>query len=112
MIPCDREIEALLEDGSILIEPRPDKRLWSPTAIDLTLDKVLLRWSPQPLPSGKPNHPRPMAPNFNVQAMMEDPGCASKIDRLSGKSSVAPEGRRRVAPGESASPGIEETSCR
>jgi dCTP deaminase len=80
MIPCDREIEALLDEGAILLEPRPEKRLWSPTAVDLTLDKVLLRWTPQALPSGKPNHLRPMAPNFNVRALMEDPASASKIE--------------------------------
>jgi dCTP deaminase len=79
MILCDREIEALLQDGAIKIDPLPDKRLWTSTAVDLTLDNVLLRWTPRPSATGQPNHPRPMGPNFNVQAMMEDPNLATKI---------------------------------
>ncbi len=79
MILCDREIEALLEDGSIRIDPIPDKSLWTSTAIDLTLDEVLLEWDPKPLPSGQRSEPRPMSRDFNVQAMMEDERFARKI---------------------------------
>lgn len=79
MILCDRELEALIQDGAILIDPVPDKQLWTSTAIDLTLHSVLLRWTPRPLPTGQPNHPRPMSKDFNVQAMMDDPACAEKI---------------------------------
>jgi dCTP deaminase len=80
MILSDREIEALLDDGIIRIDPRPDKRLWSSTAIDLTLDKVLLKWTPNPYPSGQPNEPRPLRPNFDVLAMMEDSHYATKME--------------------------------
>jgi dCTP deaminase len=79
MILCDREIEALLDDRSIRIDPRPDKDLWTSTAIDLTLDRVLLKWTPKPYPSGQPNEPRPMKANFDVLAMMDDPHYAAKI---------------------------------
>ena len=43
MILSDREIEAALHYGHIRIEPRPAPELWTSTAIDLTLDHVLLR---------------------------------------------------------------------
>jgi len=41
MILSDREIEAALKFNQIKIDPRPDRALWSSTAIDLTLDGVL-----------------------------------------------------------------------
>lgn len=44
MILSDREIEAALDLNQIKIDPRPDKELWTSTAIDLTLDTVLLNW--------------------------------------------------------------------
>jgi deoxycytidine triphosphate deaminase len=79
VIPCDREIEALIQDGTILIDPVPDKKLWTSTAIDLTLHSVLLRWTPRPWPTGQPTHLRPMGESFNVQAMMENSTLAEKI---------------------------------
>jgi dCTP deaminase len=79
VILCDREIEALLEDNAVLIDPVPDKKLWTSTAIDLTLHNTFVRWTPKKLPTGQPNKPRPMSPDFNVQAMMEDPHCAEKV---------------------------------
>ena len=44
MILCDREIQALLDDGQLVIEPRPsaDSRQWSSTSVDLTLHGVVL----------------------------------------------------------------------
>jgi dCTP deaminase len=79
VILCDREAEALLDDGAVLIDPRPDKARWTSTAIDLTLHDVLLEWTPQPLPTGEPNEPRPSSKDFNVQEMMEDPRLARRI---------------------------------
>ena len=63
MILSDREIAAALELGQIRIEPRPDPELWTSTAIDLTLDGVLLRWKePKPKPTGERAAPRPVWP--------------------------------------------------
>ncbi len=45
MILSDREMQAALQDGIILIDPRPDESLFTSTALDLTLDAVLLRWN-------------------------------------------------------------------
>jgi dCTP deaminase len=79
VILCDREIQALLEDGVVLIEPVPEKKLWTSTAIDLTLHNILVRWTPKKMPTGQPNKPRPTSDDFNVQAMMEDPHFAERI---------------------------------
>jgi deoxycytidine triphosphate deaminase len=80
MILCDREIQALIEADAIRIEPLPKKELWTSTAIDLTLSKVLLKWVPKEPPPGQPAAIRPKSPNFNVQAMMEDPHFAEKVE--------------------------------
>ncbi|MGA7501326.1 MAG: hypothetical protein WBX00_31725 [Isosphaeraceae bacterium] len=45
MILSDREIQAAIRDKNILIDPPPDEALFSSTALDLTLDGVLLRWT-------------------------------------------------------------------
>ena len=79
MILSDREILAALDGGSIRIEPRPEPAMWTSTAVDLTLDAVLLRWLERPEWDEPPNAPRPMARDFNVQGMMDDPRYASKI---------------------------------
>ena len=79
MILSDREILAALDGGSIRIEPRPEPALWTSTAVDLTLDAVLLRWLERPEWDAPPTAPRPMARDFNVQGMMDDPRYASKI---------------------------------
>ena len=55
MILSDREIQAALRDRILLIDPPPDERLYTSTALDLTLDSVLLRWhEPGNHPSGQP----------------------------------------------------------
>ncbi len=46
MILSDREIEAILTHGLIRIHPVPDRKLWTSTAIDLTLDVVQPRSQP------------------------------------------------------------------
>jgi dCTP deaminase len=81
MILCDREIEALLDDGSISIHPRPDKSLWTSTEIDLTLHKILLKCkAPQVRPTGQSDYPGSKSKDFNVQVMMEDPQYAERIE--------------------------------
>jgi dCTP deaminase len=77
VILSEREIQSLLDDGLVLIDPRPpaDSDRWSSTAVDLTLDGVVLEWTP-------PTPPPPVQPhsnNFNVQGMMEDPQLARKV---------------------------------
>jgi hypothetical protein len=42
MILSFQEIDAALRAGQIVIEPRPDDAVWTSTAIDLTLNDVLL----------------------------------------------------------------------
>jgi dCTP deaminase len=82
MILCDREILALLDDGQILIDPRPpaDSELWSSTAVDLTLHEVILEWDPKMPAGGGPIPPIvPFSDNFDVQGMMEDPHYAKKV---------------------------------
>lgn len=44
MILCDREIEMSLEQGRIVITPRPDPQQMDSTAVDLRLDGTLDRW--------------------------------------------------------------------
>jgi dCTP deaminase len=83
MILSDREIAAALDHGYIFIEPRPSKERWTSTAIDLTLDPVILRWiRPKMRGTGKPDEPQgvyPALPGFSVNAMTEDPNLAEKI---------------------------------
>ena len=82
MILSFQEIEAALDFNQIRIEPRPtDSAAWTSTALDLTLNDVLLEWiNPKPPTSGADiPWPRPKRPNFNVQAMMDDPAWAKKI---------------------------------
>lgn len=77
MILSDREIDAALMHGLIRIEPRPTDQRWTSTAVDLTLDGVLLRWTPKSSPTGQATSIRPM--KFNVQEMMDDPGYAERV---------------------------------
>jgi len=82
MILCDREIQALLDEGHLLIDPRPpaDSKQWSSTAVDLTLHGVILEWRPKKPAGGGPTPPIvPFSDNFEVQGMMEDPHYATKI---------------------------------
>ena len=82
MILCDREVQALLEEGQVLIDPLPDanSELWSSTALDLTLASVLVQWKATPPTGGGPVPPiQPAAKNFDVQGMMEDSHYATKL---------------------------------
>src|SRR5947209_59909 len=82
MILCDREIQALLDEGQILISPRPapDSKQWSSTSVDLTLHGVLLEWRPTEPAGGGPIPPIvPFSDNFDVQGMMESDHYAKKI---------------------------------
>lgn len=82
MILCDREIQALLDDGQLVIDPRPpsDSKQWSSTSVDLTLHGVVLEWAPQPpLAGGTIPTIRPQTANFNVQGMMESAAHARRI---------------------------------
>jgi len=62
MILSDREIQAAIRDKNILIDPPPDEALFSSTALDLTLDVVLLRWKePGNHPSGPADQALPLS---------------------------------------------------
>ncbi len=82
MILSFQEIDAAIRNGQIIIDPRPDEAAWTSTAIDLTLNDVLLEWMlPTPSPTGGDiPWPRPKAKNLNVQAMMEDPRLARRFE--------------------------------
>jgi deoxycytidine triphosphate deaminase len=48
MILTDREIRAHLENGQIIIEPRPDDTSYSATTVDLTLSNEINEWISDP----------------------------------------------------------------
>jgi len=74
MILSDREIQAALKLRLILIEPEPDRSLFSSTSLDLSLEGTLLRWNDShPLPTGQPNKLRPTGGGFDLKAVMDDP---------------------------------------
>ena len=80
MILSDREIEAALNNNLIVIDPRPSKELWTSTAIDLTLDGVILEWKePTPLATGQPSSLRPFRKGFSINAMMNDDRMTNRI---------------------------------
>jgi dCTP deaminase len=80
MILSDREMQAALQDGIILIDPRPDESLFTSTALDLTLDAVLLRWNePGNDPSGQPIKLYPNRKGFNIRTMMNDPSYSARV---------------------------------
>ena len=57
MILCGREIQALVRNKLITIDPCPpgDSKRWSSTALDLTLHDVVLEWIVGgPPPTGGP----------------------------------------------------------
>jgi hypothetical protein len=60
MILSDHEIQAAIELGLLLIDPKPDLSVFSSTALDLTLDSVVLRRNaPDPSASGPIQELRP-----------------------------------------------------
>lgn len=91
MILSDREIAAALDHGHIRIEPRPDRALWTSTAIDLTLDAVLLEWTPQA--AAATPRLRPHRQTFNLRAMLDDPTLSRRI-------SIDPEAGHELVPGQ------------
>jgi deoxycytidine triphosphate deaminase len=71
MILSDREINSAIERGLILIKPLPDRKLWTSTAIDLTLDKTIRKWKePRRPPTGHPDSVRPHSPGFDIKELV------------------------------------------
>lgn len=80
MILADREIQAAIRDKIILIEPPPAETLFTSTALDLTLDAVLLRWKEAgDHPSGQPIKLYPFRRGFNIRALMIDPNYSARV---------------------------------
>lgn len=71
MILSDREINAAIERGLIVIKPLPDRQLWTSTAVDLTLDKTIRKWRElKPSPTGHPASVRPHYPGFDIKELV------------------------------------------
>jgi dCTP deaminase len=81
MILSFQEIEAAINAKQIVIDPHPDEAAWTSTAVDLTLNDVLLEWIKPTAPptGGDIPWPRPKDKNFNVQAMMDDDHYARRV---------------------------------
>jgi hypothetical protein len=79
MILSDREVDAALDNVFIRIHPVPDRALWTSTAVDLTLDGVLLVWTPRASASGGPQRVRPFGAEFDIKALMDDPAWGTKV---------------------------------
>jgi dCTP deaminase len=81
MILSFQEIEAAIENSHIRIDPRPGEAAWTSTALDLTLNDVLLEWAPpKPPPTGgRIPWPRPNSKDFNVQSMMDSTTYATRV---------------------------------
>jgi dCTP deaminase len=83
MILCEREIQALVRNRLIVIEPcpPPESPRWNSTALDLTLHEVVLEWIADRAPpsGGKAGEVFPFSDAFNVQEMMEDERYAHKV---------------------------------
>jgi dCTP deaminase len=81
MILSDREIDSALANGFIRIHPIPPREHWTSTAIDLTLHKTLLMWTPKAQKTGTKLQLRPHGPGeFNIKELMDDPNWATRID--------------------------------
>jgi dCTP deaminase len=92
MILSDQEIQAALESGMLLIEPTPDASMFSSTALDLTLDGVVLRWNvPESLPCGQSHKIRPAGEGFDLKAIMDDPKVTTKISIGDGGFDLEPK---------------------
>jgi dCTP deaminase len=84
MILCEREIQALVRNQLVVIDPcpPPESPRWSSTALDLTLDGVVLEWvvdNPPPTGGGRVGEVSPFSDTFNVLKMMDDPRSARKV---------------------------------
>lgn len=80
MILSDREIQSALREKIILIDPEPAETLYSSTALDLTLDGVVLRWKePGNHPSGQPIKLYPFREGFNLRTMTADPSYSARV---------------------------------
>ena len=75
MILSDREIELALDQGWMVITPRPDPAFMDSTTIDLRLDGVLDRWefpSHDPSAGQAPPRFRPGMPGFKFSDLERD----------------------------------------
>lgn len=68
MILCDREVELAMDQGRVVILPRPDRALMDSMTVDLRLGKSLDRWTfstPDPAVGQSPLRFRPGLRGFN-----------------------------------------------
>jgi dCTP deaminase len=79
MILSDREIQAALRAGLILIEPETDPSSFSSTSLDLTLHGSLLSWKELDAPAtDQRKRVRPMDGSFDIRAFLDDPGSTTR----------------------------------
>ena len=52
MVLTDREIQAAIEHGRIIIDPKPTEEAYSSTSLDLTLSKNISTWKGDPIAEG------------------------------------------------------------
>jgi dCTP deaminase len=69
MVLCDVEIQAALRCGALVIEPRPNPRAFTTTAVDLLLGDEFKRWKTQA--PGAELIIDPSAPSFSLRAIAE-----------------------------------------
>jgi dCTP deaminase len=72
VILCDREIMLALEQGRLIIDPKPDQARIDSTSIDLRLGKTLDRWHfppPNPAIGQQPLRFRPGFPGFKFSEL-------------------------------------------
>ncbi len=80
MILSDREMQAAIRDGTILIDPSPDEASFTSTALDLHLDGGLLGWrDPSPPATGQPLKLYPNRSGFDIRALMDNPNHSAKV---------------------------------
>jgi dCTP deaminase len=81
MILSDREIKAALKSKFVVILPEPPEERWTSTAIDLTLDPVVLQWKqPTAPPSGGDNRIYPNREGFNILDMLKNTQYTDRVE--------------------------------
>lgn len=82
MILTDREIKIAIEQGLIVIDPRPKDDAFSSTSVDLTLDPTLSEFKDNP--TGVDTSVDPSREGFNHEAVLSQFTTSKEIDLADG----------------------------